>query len=67
MATRVQYAGGGYVMARRVRRMPRQVPKTDVILFRLRGRRKVDIYMRPDEAVAIITVLSAEVWEELVP
>lgn len=67
MGTKVVYTQG-YVLARRPLRKPKGVPKCDTILLRIRaiGRRDIDLYIRPDEAVAIITVLASETWSELV-
>lgn len=68
MGTRINYTQG-YVLARRPLRKPKAVPKCDTILLRIRGGRKrhrIDLYLRIDEAVAIITVLGSEVWGELI-
>lgn len=67
MATKVKYRRG-YVMARRWKRKPKEVPEVDTILLRLSHRRgdRHDLYLRPDEAVAIITVLASEVWNEII-
>lgn len=56
----------GYVLGRRARRKPKEVPAHDVILLRLRGRVKWDLYVRPDEAVAMAAALMTAVWDELV-
>ena len=68
MGTRIQYKVG-YILARRWKKAPKRVPRVDTILLRIRGgpgKRELDLYIRPDEAVAIITVLAAEVWNELI-
>lgn len=55
----------GYVLGRRAERKPKQVPAYDVILLRLRGRVKWDLYVRPDEAVAIAAALLSAVWDDM--
>jgi len=65
---RFNYAPG-YVLGRRARRKPKEVPAYDVILLRLRGRRKharFDMYLRPDEAIAIAAALTSAVWDDMV-
>ena len=67
MVTRINYSPG-YVLARRWKRAPKQVPREDTVLLRLRRGKKggFDLYLRPDEAVAIITVLGSEVWNGMI-
>ena len=59
----------GYVLARRTSRRPKHVPAGDVILLRVRGGRRhhrLDLYLRPDEAAAIVASLASALWDELV-
>lgn len=59
----------GYVLGRRARHKPKEVPSHDVILLRLRGRRghaRFDMYLRPDEAIAIAAALTSAVWDDMV-